>query len=84
MSFDLNFTDDNWHKFSLYALDINRLNLQMRFEVFDLVGQLLDTRELKGFGDGAYLSWNLRGHVSIRVSPINGTSTAIINGLFFD
>jgi len=37
------------------------------------------------FEAGRYLSWNLKGHVTIQVMDIQqGYSTAIVNGLFFD
>ncbi len=44
---------------------------------------MLDSRTLSSFGQGEYLSWTLKGNVTIRVTNLNANSNAVVNGLFF-
>ena len=67
-----------------YTLDLQRLGWQTKFEVLDVVGQVLDSRTISSLGEGCYVTWNLRGHVSVRVTPVNNSSSAAILGFFFD
>jgi len=81
---DLNLTDANAHKVSLYALDYDRNNRSERIDVLDAAtGTVLDTRSISGFAGGQYLSWKLSGHVLLRVTN-TGPSNAVISGVFFD
>ncbi len=82
-SVDVNMTDGAAHKVSLYALDWDGGNRVERIDVIDAVsGQVLDSRSVSSFQNGAYLSWNIRGHVVLRfMGTIN---TAVVSGLFFD
>jgi hypothetical protein len=36
------------------------------------------------FEAGRYLSWNLKGHVSVQINTIQQGSNGVVNGLFFD
>jgi len=52
-------------------------------EVRDAItNTLLDTRNASGFHNGQYVVWNIRGHVSIRVTQTQGVN-AVVSGLFF-
>jgi hypothetical protein len=46
-------------------------------------GQVLDSREVSGFQNGRYLTWELTGHVRLRVTRTGGMN-AVVSGLFFD
>lgn len=84
MTIDLNFTDGQAHRVSVYAADFQRLRRSQRFDVIDVdSGALLSSRELSDFANGKYLSWDLSGHVQIRVTRTAGPS-AVVSGLFFD
>ena len=83
-SIDLNLTDGNVHKLSLYALDYDRIGRSERIDIVDAgTGTVLDTRSIANFGGGAYLTWKLSGHVALRVTTLAGKN-AVVSGLFFD
>ena len=83
-SIDLNLTDGNVHKLSLYALDYDRIGRSERIDILDAgTGTVLDTRSIANFGGGAYLTWKLSGHVALRVTTLAGKN-AVVSGLFFD
>ncbi len=76
------FTDGLSHRVAIYAFDPDHVRSQ-RFDLYDATtGQLLDTRLMEDFSAGQYLVWNLKGHVTIKVSPVAGAN-AVINALFF-
>ncbi|QEH31592.1 IPT/TIG domain protein [Aquisphaera giovannonii] len=82
-SLDLNLTDGKAHQVSLYALDWDLRGRTETIQVVDAgTGTVLDTRALSGFQNGKYLTWNLSGHVLIRVTN-TGPSNAVVGGLFF-
>ena len=43
---------------------------------------MLDTRTISGFSNGAYLVWNVKGHVIFKVTLTAGLN-AVVSGLFF-
>jgi hypothetical protein len=84
MSFDLNLTDGQSHKVSLYAVDYDNTVRNEQIQIIDAVtGAVLDTETLSSFHGGEYLSWNLTGHVVIKVTNLNPNSNAVVSGLFF-
>ncbi len=84
-SFDiqLNFQDANAHEVALYLLDWNSEGRTQRIDIWDLQGNLLDTRTAAGFGGGQYLVWKISGQVLVHVTNTNPASNAVISGLFF-
>jgi hypothetical protein len=83
-TFDVNLTDAAAHKVSLYLLDWDQQGRAERVEVLDAATQaVLDTRDVSGLTAGQYLSWNLTGHMQIRVTGTAGPN-AVASGLFFD
>jgi hypothetical protein len=81
---DLRFTDNNMHPVALYLVDWdNYLGRVQRVDVLDANNALLDTRTVSNFVAGQYLVWNLSGHVTIRIVNLNGSSNAVVSGLFF-
>lgn len=45
-------------------------------------GAIVDSRTVTNFSRGIYLTWDLTGNVSIRLTPI--TVNAVVSGVFFD
>ena len=84
MSFNLNLTDGQVHKVSLYAVDWDSTVRNEQVQILDAAtGIVLDTETLSSFHGGEYLSWNLSGNVVIRVTNLNSKSNAVVSGLFF-
>ncbi len=83
-SVDVKITDGNTHQVALYLLDWdNYYGRTQRVDVLDSTGNLLDSRTVSSFVGGQYLVWNLAGHVVIRLTNTNGSSNAVMSGLFF-
>ena len=54
-----------------------------RVDVLDASSNaVLDSRTISGFQGGQYLVWNLKGHVTFRITLIAGPN-AVLSGLFF-
>jgi hypothetical protein len=80
---DVNIKDGNTHQVTLYAVDWDNVGRSQKFEVIDVnTGKVYDTQYLSSFRDGAYLSWNVSGHVQIRVTSLNA-QTCLVQGMFF-
>ena len=81
---DLRFTDTAIHRFSVYAMDWNRSGWIEKIEFLDpLSRKTLNSQTLSDFGEGVYLTWNVAGHVTIRISGVKD-EMASISGIFFD
>jgi hypothetical protein len=52
-------------------------------DILDTSGNVLDTRPVSSFANGAYLVWNLSGHVIARITNTNLSANAVVSGLFF-
>jgi hypothetical protein len=84
-SINLNLNDGQAHQVALYALDWDGYNggRSERFDVLDnSTGAVLDSRTLSNFQNGVYLVWNLKGNLTIRVTNLNPSSNAVVDGLF--
>jgi hypothetical protein len=84
-SFDVNFTDGNSHQIALYTVDWDQQSRAETIQVVDgssIQNTVLDTESLTNFSNGAYLVWNVSGHVIINVS-LNGGANAVASGVFF-
>ncbi len=80
---DVNLTDGNSHQVALYALDWDSTTRTQTITVQDAQTlAVLDTRTVSGFNGGAYLVWNLTGHVTFTVTN-TGPTNAVISGIFF-
>jgi hypothetical protein len=83
-SFAVNLTDGNTHQVAIYAMDYDNLGRSERVDILDgSTGAILDSRTISGFVNGQYLTWNVTGNVTIRVTHISGVN-AVVSGLFFD
>jgi hypothetical protein len=82
---DVNLVDGNAHQVSLYCLDWDNEGGVQTIQVLDAVtGNLLDTRTVTNFSSGAYLAWQVVGHVSFVFSHGPPLGQARLSGLFFD
>jgi hypothetical protein len=84
---DVNITDGIAHEVTLYAADWDNAGRSERFDLYDsTTGQPLPgtSYTLSNFaGVGQYLSWDVSGHVQIRVTSLSGPN-AVVEGEFFD
>ena len=81
MNIDLAFNDSNTHQVAIYVVDWDRLGRTEGIEIKDANKKVLDARAVTGFSGGEYLVWNVSGHVVVQV--VNGSTTAVMSGLFF-
>ena len=83
-TFDVNLTDGNVHKISLYLCDWDNGSRIERVTIVNpATGAILSLQTFVMFSGGVYESWNIQGHVQIQVTYIGGTN-AVVNALFFD
>jgi hypothetical protein len=83
VGFDFNVNNGQLHRVSMYFLDASVSGRQERVDLVDrATGATLDSRNLSGFANGIYLTWDITGNVSVRVTPTTGN--AVISGIFFD
>ena len=81
---NLNFTDGNTHKVSLYLLDWLGSSRAETITITDANSNaLLSTEPYSSFGNGEYAEWNISGHVVITVTKTGGPN-AVVSGIFFD
>jgi|SRR5579871_233169 len=79
---DVNLTDGQTHQVALYCLDWDYMSRVESISVLNTAGAVLDTRTVSGFSNGAYLVWNVSGHVTFKVSLAGGVN-AVVSGLLF-
>jgi sugar lactone lactonase YvrE len=80
---NLNLTDGNTHKISLYLLDWDSDSRFDTFSILDANGYPITSIGISGFHTGAYMEWNIQGHVLIQVTK-SGGANAVVSGIFFD
>lgn len=81
---DVNITDGQTYQLALYALDWDQQNRVETISIVDpSTGAALDTRPVSDFGNGEYLVWQVRGHVTIQVINAADSLNAVVSGLFF-
>jgi len=83
LQFDLNTSDSKLHRVSIYFWDASNSGRQQRVELVDRnKGAILDSRLLTNFGSGVYLTWEVTGNVTVRITPNN--VNAVASGIFLD
>jgi hypothetical protein len=86
MYYELNFSDTSAHQVALYMLDWDNYlgGRTQTVDITDAAGNSLDSaRLISGFSNGAYLVWNLSGHVFIRITNTSTKANAVSSGIFF-
>ncbi len=79
---DLNFSDSAVHQMAFYFVDWDSYGRNLRVQVLDSSNNILDTQNLTSFVNGAYLVWNLTGHVKLQVTNLGG-GNPVLSGIFF-
>lgn len=83
-SLDIYITDGHPYQLAVYVLDWDLRN--PRVETISVVdsnsGRVLDTRQLRVFGIGEYVVWQVSGHITMHVTN-NGSINGVVSGLFF-
>ncbi|HEY6228327.1 MAG TPA: hypothetical protein VI282_14490, partial [Verrucomicrobiae bacterium] len=83
LGFDFTVNDGQLHRVSMYFLDATSSGRQQRVDLVDrATGATLDSRNLSSFANGIYLTWDITGNASIRITPT--TVNAVVSGIFFD
>lgn len=87
---DIRMPDDETHKVTIYLLDEDNSGRWSMVDVIDPDTQkLLDSQNVYDFSEGVYLSWNISGHLQIRLTNVwtkrymDSKDTAI-HGIFID
>jgi streptogramin lyase len=80
---DIHLTDGQAHRVALYVLDLNGTSNETVDAVDDATGSVLDAESVSNFQDGEYLTWDLSGDVTLKVTGGPGLA-AVASGLFFD
>lgn len=87
---DLNMKDNKTHKVTLYLLDEDASGRWSMVDVIDPDTQkLLDSQNVYDFSKGVYLSWNVSGHLQIRLTNVwtkryQDSKDTAIHGIFID
>ncbi len=82
-SADVNFADGNTHQLALYTVDWDNQGRSETVQILDAsTAAVLDTRSISSFTGGAYLVWNISGHVTVNVTQNSGPN-AVVSGVFF-
>jgi hypothetical protein len=80
---DVNLVDGQAHQIALYALDWDGQGRAESVQVLDAnTNAVLDSRIVSNFSGGAYLIWNVSGHVLFNVTETVGPN-CVISGVFF-
>jgi hypothetical protein len=84
ITFDVNITDGLVHKMSIYMVDWDKYGRVESVEIIDTAtGKVLDTRTGITSLGGTYVSWDIKGKVTVRITKTAGYNT-VISGIFFD
>jgi len=80
---DVNLTDGAIHRFAVYCVDWDDQQRSQKFDVVDpSTNSVLSSQTVSSFTAGKYLVWDLKGHVKVNVTRVNGAN-AVVSGLYF-
>jgi sugar lactone lactonase YvrE len=83
-SINMNLTDGNTHKISLYLLDWENAKRSEQITIVDTISQaVLSSESFSAFSGGIYEIWTVKGNVQIQVA-FTGGNNAGVAGVFFD
>jgi uncharacterized repeat protein (TIGR01451 family) len=81
---NVNMTDGNAHRISLYLLDWDTTARAQTISILDANTQaVLDTETFASFQTGEYASWTVSGNIVIQVTR-NAGYNSVVAGIFFD
>lgn len=82
-NFDISIKDGKSHLVSMYFWDASGSGRVQRVELIDrATGAVVDSRTLSNFKLGIYLTWEIAGDVTIRMTP--SAVNAVASAIFFD
>jgi hypothetical protein len=67
---------------SLYCLDWDSNARNQRIDVIDASGTVIDSQTVTGFHEGRWLTWNLAGAVTFRITCLTGVN-AVVSAVCF-
>ncbi len=81
---DVNLTDSAAHRVAFYFVDWDLSSSRSQtVEISDATtGVVLNTQTVSNFGGGKYLTWDLKGHVKVKITKTSGYN-AVLSGMFF-
>lgn len=83
-SFNLNLTDGQSHRISLYLLDYDYQGRSETVQITDAATNLvLASTDVNNFSKGDYLSYSISGNVKITIINDPGSLNAVASGIFF-
>jgi hypothetical protein len=81
---DVQIPEGQTQQVALYFVDTDPLQRRvMTVQLLDGAGQVVDTRDIKSFGDGRYLIYAVTGKARFKFTTQLWT-TAVLSGVFFD
>jgi hypothetical protein len=81
-SLDVNLKDTSLHQLALYFLDWDDGGRAQTVTLFDANTQtVLSTQTIAAFQNGAYLVWNIKGHVIVQFNRLAGQN-AVVSAVF--
>jgi hypothetical protein len=81
---DINLADGKTHQVALYCLDWDRNGRSQTIEWLDAAdGRVLDSRSVSSFQEGAYVVWNVKGSVRVRLTRQAGFN-AVVSAILYD
>ena len=85
MTIDLQVSDKNRHRISLYFLDQDNQGRRSAIEIFDMnsLDLISPMIYVKNYDKGKYVSFEFEGPIRIRINQVRGIN-ATLSGLFFD
>lgn len=87
---DVNITDGKTHKVTIYLLDEDASGRWTMVDVIDPDTQkILDNQNIYDFSEGVYLSYNISGHIQIRLTNVwtkryTESADTAVHGVFID
>lgn len=89
-SYDLNLNltsttqPGNTSRVTAYFVDFDRKNRSQRVEIIDAAnGNVLSSQVVRSFTNGKYLTWDVTGNVTLRITSLAGPS-AVLSAVLFD
>ena len=81
---NINVSDGSTRRLTAYFTDFDRQSRVQQVEIINpTTGEVLSSQTLRQFERGKYLSWEVTGNVSLRITRVAGP-TAVLSAVFFD
>jgi len=81
VTIDVNVASGLTQQLAVYVADYDSYGRQQKVDILDQSGAVLDSQVVTSFTGGRYLSWTVRGHVTVRATRLEGPN-AVVSGVF--